>query len=208
MKIPKRFKLASAAASKARPETGLHLDCVHLNAGRLIASNGQGAAVVPILDSQDRPGSDLPRMEPGEEISSRRLPLQAIKEATKGKVGIGTLRPAEESTEAQSADGKQWIRVDTPAPAGDVPNFDAALELTETTAPSTHRYVEVALDAQLLAGIAQAIGAEEGVRLRFLVSKETGRADGEAHGAVDVRPLREDDGGRGILMIQVVQPML
>lgn len=211
MRLPKRFKLDRAAASKARPETELHLDVVHVQgqpgqAPRLVVSDGDGAAVVPILGPNDRPGADLPRLEPGEALSLGLVPLQAVREATKGTKGVGLLRIAERATEAQAAPGKAWLRVDNPEPAGRVPNFDEALDATGHQAPSTHRYVEVALDAQLLAGIAAAIGAEEGVRLRFLVDNVSGKADAAnlAHGIIDVRPIRESDGGRGVLMIHVV----
>lgn len=207
MKWPKRFRLASAAATKPKPETGLHLDTVHVVGDRLLASDGRGAAIVRILDAQEEPGLDLPRLEPGEERQDVALPLQAVKEATKGKTGLGTLRIFEAVTEAQSGPQKATLRVDNPPRAGDVPNFDQALELTEVQAPPTHRYVEVCLDAQLLAGIADAIGADEAVKLRFLVDNETGRADagGDAHGAVDVRPVRGTGHARGVLMIHVIQ---
>ncbi len=206
MIIPKRFKMALGAAAKPKLETGMQLDVVHVREGSLLVSDGQGAAVVPILGPQDRPGADLPRLETSEGIGSGLVPLQAFKEATKGKTGPGTLRTLGCSTEAQAAPGKPWIRVENPAPTGQVPNFGEALERTEQEAPPTHRYVEVCLDAQLLAGIAASIGAEEAVKLRFLVDTETGRADaaGLAHGVVDVRPVREPNGGRGVLMINVV----
>lgn len=211
MKLPKRFKLDQAASTKPRPETELHLDVVHVQgqpgqAPRLVVSDGDGAAVVPILSPDERPGADLPRLEPGEVLSLGLVPIQAVKEATKGTKGPGLLRIGERATEAQAGPGKAWLRVDNPEPAGRVPNFDEALSLTGQPAPASHRYVEVALDAQLLAGIAAAIGAEEGVRLRFLVNNESGRADAAemAHGVIDVRPIRENDGGRGVLMIHVV----
>lgn len=207
MNVPKHYKLDKAAAAKPRPETGLHLDCVHVLGDRLLASNGDGAAVVRILDPAEEPAlTGAVRLEPGEERQEAVLPLQAVREATKGKTGLGTLRIGERSTEAQAASGKAWMRVDNPEPAGQIPNFDHALELTERPAPETHRYVEVNLDAQLLAGLAAAIGAEEGVRLRFLVDKESGIADagGDAHGAVDVRPIRDHGVARAVLMIHVV----
>lgn len=206
MIIPKRFKMDKAAAAKAKLETGLQLDVVHVREDSLLVSNGQGAAVVPILPASDASGRDLPRLEEAEVHQLHPVPLQAFKEATKGKTGPGTLRTGGSSTEAQAAPGKAWIRVANPEAVGQVPNFDEALERTEHQAPPTHRYVEVCLDAQLLAGIAAAIGAEEAVKLRFLVDKETGRADaaGLAHGVVDIRPVREPNGGRGVLMIHVV----
>lgn len=206
MKLPKRFKLHRAAAAKPQPATGLHLDTVHVGEDELLASDSVSAAVVPILEAGERPGADLPRLESCEVIRQGPLPLQAVREASKGTTGIGTLRTGEHSTEAQAASGKPWLRVDNPGPQGQVPNFEAALETTETQAPSTHRYVTVCLDAERLAGIAAAIGATEAVRLRFLVDNESGRADaaGLAHGVVDVRPVRESDGGRGVLMIHVV----
>jgi hypothetical protein len=206
MKLPKRFELHRAAAPKPQPATGLHLDTVHIGDYELLASDGVSAAVVPILGPDERPGADLPRRESGEELKLGPLPLQAVREASKGTTGIGTLRTGEHSTEAQAASGKAWLRVENPGPQGQVPNFQAVLETTETQAPPTHRYVTVCLDAQRLAGIAAAIGANEAVRLRFLVDKESGRADaaGLAHGVVDVRPIRENDGGRGVLMIHVV----
>ena len=206
MIIPKRFKLDKAAATKPKLETGLQLDCVHVREHSLLISDGQCAAEVPLLGHSERPGADLPRLEDGEIHSLHPLPLQAVREAVKGKTGLGTLRTSGSSTEAQAAPGKQWIRVANPEPQGQVPNFDEALERTEHQAPPTHRYVEVCLDAHLLAGIASAIGAEEAVKLRFLVNKESGRADAEglAHGVIDVRPAREPDGGRGIVMIQVI----
>lgn len=206
MILPKRFKLDKAAAPKARPETGLHLDCVHIREGQLMASDGDGAALVPILGHSERPGVDLPRLEDGEVTLDRALPLQAVREASKGKTGIGRLRISASSTEAQAAPEKPWLRVNNPEPYGKIPNFGMALEVTTHQAPPTHRYVEVCLDAQLLAGIAAAIGADEAVKLRFLVDKESGRADaaGLAHGVVDVRPVRESEGGRGVLMIHVV----
>lgn len=206
MIIPKRFKLDKGAATKPKLETGLQLDCVHVRADSLLVSDGQGAAEVPILAALERPGADLPRLEPGESVCLSPLPLQAVKEATKGKTGLGTLRTGPTSTEAQSAPGKAWVRVENPESDAQVPNFGEAFARTADQAPPTHRYVEVCLDAQLLAGIAQAIGAEEAVRLRFLVDTKTGHADaaGLAHGVVDVRPVREPDGGRGVLMIHVV----
>lgn len=208
MIIPKRFKLDKGASTKAKLETGMDLDCVHVREESLLVSDGQGAAVVPILPHSDTTGRDLPKLEDGEIHTLNPVPLQAIKEATKGKTGLGTLRTGTSSTEAQSAPGKPWIRVANPEPVGQVPNFDEALERTESQAPPTHRYVEVCLDAQLLANIAAAIGAEEAVKLRFLVDNESGRADasGLAHGVVDVRPVREPNGGRGVLMIQVISP--
>ena len=206
MIIPKRFKLDKAAAPKPMPETGMQLDCVHLQEGRFLVSDGRGAAIVPILGTDDRPGADLPRLELDEERHTALLPLQAVKEASKGKVGSGSIRYHGSSTEAQSGPGKQWIRVDNPQVTATIPSFDAAFETVTHDAPETHQYVEVCLDAHLLASISQAIGAEEAVRLRFLVNKETGRADaaGNAHGVVDVRPIRESDGGRGVVMINVV----
>jgi hypothetical protein len=211
VKLPKRFKLDRAASAKPRPETELHLDVVHVQdqpgqGMRLVVSDGDGAAVVPVLNHDERPGADLPRLEPGEGLSLGLVPLQAVREATKGTKGPGLLRIGERSTEAQAQPGKAWVRVENPEPAGRVPNFDEALDATGHQAPPTHRYVEVALDAQLLAGIAAAIGAEEGVRLRFLVDNVSGKADAAnlAHGIIDVRPIRENDGGRGVLMIHVV----
>lgn len=206
MIIPKRFKLDRGAAAKPKLETGLHLDCVHVREDSLLVSDGQGAAMVPLLGPGERAGADLPRLQEGEVHQLHPLPLQAVKEATKGKTGPGTLKQIHLHTEAQSAPGKQWIRVRNPESDAQVPNFDEAFERTEDQAPPSHRYVEVCLDAQLLAGIAQAIGAEEAVKLRFLVDNESGRADagGMAHGIVDVRPVREPNGGRGVLMIHVV----
>ena len=206
MFIPKRFKLAEAASDKARPETGMHLNVVHIIKGALLASNGVGAAMVPIVGSDKVAREDLPHWEVGEDTYSGLVPLRAIKEATRGKTGVGRLAISEFSTEAQGDAGKPWIRVDNPAPDGQVPNFDWAMNQCGTEAPESHRYIEVSLDAQLLAGIASAIGAEEAVQLRFLVNKETGIADaaGDAHGSVSVRPVREKDGGRGVLMIHVV----
>ncbi len=207
MIIPKRFKLDKAAAPKPMPETGLQFNCIHLAPKYLLASEGSCAAIVPLLGPTERPGADMPRLEAGEEPHIGPLPLAAVKEATKGKTGSGTLRTGASSTEAQSASGKQWIRVENPTAEGQVPNFTEALNRTEDQAPPTHRYVEVCVNAQLLAGLAQAIGAEEAVKLRFLVDNESGRADagGEAHGVVDVRPVREAEGGRGVLMVHVVR---
>ena len=204
MLIPKRFKLEKAASAKPRPETGMHLDCIHLRNGHLLASNGNGAAQIPIAAHlQDT----MPRIEVGEDLPECRIPLQAMREATKGTTGVGTLRLGESSTEAQSASGKPWLRVENPEPAGQVPNFDEAFARSEQEAPPTHHYVEICFDAQLLAGIAAGIGADEAVRLKVLVNNKTGIADAEgaAHGVIDVRPIRESDGGRGVIMIHVIQ---
>lgn len=184
----------------------MQLDCVHVRKDSLLVSDGQAAASVPILAANDTTGRDLPQLEDGEVITLHPLPLQAVKEAVKGKTGVGTLRTGTSSTEAQSAPGKAWVRVQNPELVAQVPNFDVAFAATERDEPDTHRYVEVSLDAQLLANIAAAIGAEEAVKLRFLVNKETGQADaaGQAHGIIDVRPVREPHCGRGVVMINVV----
>lgn len=206
MLIPKRFKLDKAASAKPNLESGMHLDTIHILDGQLLASNGISAAYVPILGSTERPSLDFPRLELGEEAEDGTIPLQAIREATKGKTGRGTLRFGEHSTEAQSGHGKPWMRVEQEASNGQVPNFSAAKEMVESESPDGHRYVEVCLNAELLAGIASAIGAEEAVRLRFLVNEESGKADaaGNAHGVVDVRSIRNPELAHGVLMIHVV----
>ena len=207
MIIPKRFKLDKAASAKPQPDTGLHLDAVFWSGDFLMASNGSAAVYVPVLGPDERLDADLPRREDTEMMRiDHALPLPAVREAVKGKTGLGTLRTGEHTTEAQAGPDKPVMRIDNPVSGGHIPNFDAALDHAGSDAPPGHRYVEVCLDAQLLAGVAAAIGAEEAVRLRFLVNEATGQADaaGDAHGVVDVRPVREPGGGQGVLMINVV----
>ena len=78
MIIPKRFKLDKAASPKPQLDAGLHLDTIHIRNNTLLASNGSGAAIVPILGTSDRPSADFPRLEPGEELHDGVIPLQAI----------------------------------------------------------------------------------------------------------------------------------
>jgi hypothetical protein len=199
--IPKRYKLDRAASPKPLPDTELQLDCVHIIDGCFLASDGMGAARVPIVSIRE---SELPVLETGEQEPSGPVPLKAIREATKGKSGPGFLRVSESSTEAQAAAGKPVMRVDNPVQYAQVPNFDEAFKMASQDAPETHRYVEVCLDADLLARIAAAIGAEDAVRIRFLVNKETGKADakGDAHGVVRLNPV-DGWGESGVLMVQV-----
>lgn len=200
MKIPKKYKLHLAAAQKPKPETGLHLDCVHLIDNELIASDGAAAAVVPV------DGGDLPSWESNEHPESARIPLRAFSEATRGKIGEGHIQLGAWSTEASSGHNKPSLVIQNPEPVGDVPNFGHVFAMCDQKAPDSHEYVEVCLDAERLANVASAIGSPNQVRLRFLVNKETHRADqeGQSHGVIEVTPVRPEGGERAMLMIHVV----
>lgn len=202
MKLPKRFRLHEAAGSEGA--TGDYVEAIRADGDRLISVDTASFSVVPILASDERPGVDLPRLAAGEGRPDALIAPKAIAEATRGTKGEGRLQIGPESTEVTGGDGKPWVRFDNPV--GSFPPIDDVLELTRRPAPSGHRHVEICLDAEALARVARAIGAREAVRLRFLINETTGRCDasGEAHGAIEVRPVREPDAGSGVLMAVIV----
>ena len=79
MKWPKRFRLASAAATKPKPETGLHLDTVHVVGDRLGAHIGQR------LDRPARAGRKRPAVESAIQPLEPGLPGQSC-DLTAGRI--------------------------------------------------------------------------------------------------------------------------
>lgn len=200
MKIDKRYRLHEVATR----DGGDHAEAVRADGNRLIAVGTASLAVVPILLPGQRSGSTLPRLELGEDAPDALIAPRAIAEATRGSKGEGILRIGKDTTEVCAGDGKPWTRWENPT--GTFPTVDEILSMPERPPSETHEYVEVCLDAEALVRVSRAIGADEAVRLRFLVNKITGRCDaaGEAHGAIEVRPVREPDDGSGILMAVVI----
>lgn len=205
MNWPKRFALHEAAARKP-DQSPFQTDVVQAHGNRLIAVDGVGVAMVPVLAVAERSGADLPRLEPDERPPMGVIPPKAIQEAAHGSTGEGRLvvvSPA--AVEAQRGPGKPWVRFDRP-PTGELPPVAEVFEIVDRPAPEGHRSIEVSLDAEALVRLSRAIGAQEAVRLRFLVD-EQGRCSGEAgaHAFIDVRDVRNLEGGaRAVLAAFVV----
>jgi hypothetical protein len=175
--------------------------------GNRFVAVGQGhMVVVPILGRDERSGADLPRLEGTEPRPDALISAKAMAEATRGSKGAGRLDIRPVRTEAQSTTDRPTMTFMNHE--GSFPAIDEVINRVNTPAPETHTYVEVMLDAEALARIGRAIGAQEAVKLRFLVNKNTGRCDasGLAHGAIEVRPVREPDAGLGVLMATIVSP--
>lgn len=197
MIIPKRFKLAEAVGSG--------VDAVRVDGTRLIAVDTAFVAIVPILASSARTGADLPRLEETESKPDGLVATKAIAVCTNGKNGHGRLLVGETSSEVNAGEGKPWARYENPT--DQFPAIDPTLSELAKEPPKTHRYVTVNLDAEALVRLSRAIGAQaEGVRLKFLINESSGRCDasGEAHGAIEVRPVRESDAGFGVLMAVII----
>lgn len=200
MHWPKRFRLHEAAASKA-DETPYQTEVIQGHGSALYAVDGVGVARLPVLGPDERPGAELPRLERGEAPPVGVLPPKAIQEAAQGSSGAGRLVIlGPHAVEAQRDAGKPWMRFDRPAQA-ELPPVQEVFERVVQEPPAGAHWAEVCLDAEALVRLSRAIGAGEGVRLRFLVDQE-GRCSAEhgAHGFIDVRDAdRPDDGPRAVL---------
>lgn len=197
---PKRFRLHEAAASKA-DETPYQTEVVQGHGSALYAVDGVGVARIPILGPDERPGADLPRLERDEGPPMGVLPPKAVQEAAQGASGSGRLVIlGPHAVEAQRDVGKPWMRFERPT-QGDLPPVQEVFATAAQEPPAGVRRVEVCLDAEALVRLSRALGAGEGVRLRFLVDQE-GRcsAEGGAHGLIEVRDAdRPDDGPQAVL---------
>jgi len=201
MMTPKRFKLAAAVRDKD-PGDGLPLQAVVARDGYLWASDGRVVARVPLLGPEERPGADLPRLEPGEAPPAVLAP-RAWAEATKGRTGEGRVVAQEDATEASAGPGKGWVRHGLPhaAPGGAVwQSLQGIVERAQEPAGGGARTVEVSLDAKALMALSIALGGEGGIRLRFHVGGD-GRPDA-AQGAILVQPVddRGADAPLGVIM--------
>jgi hypothetical protein len=195
---PKRFALHEAASSK--PGSGpFQMDVIQAHGDCFVAVDGPGMAIVPILGVKERSGADLPRLEPGEDPPRGVLPPKAFQEAAQGVSGWGRLVVvAQNAVEAQRSPEKPWMRFERPV-QGDLPPIQQVIDTVDGKAPLGARYVEVCLDAEVLVRLSRAIGANEAVRLRFLVDNDGKcRGSGEAHGFIDIRDARDND-ARAIL---------
>jgi hypothetical protein len=189
--LPKRFKLHEAAGAK----DGLFAwAAVAMTGHHLVASDGAVMAVVPILP----PGTqnvDLPMLENGEQDGDCRLiPLPVYKAAVQGKTGEGRMVVDLQQARSQPAPGKPWTVA--PLHEGEFPDSWADYQAL-SDGPEEAQMVEVILDAERLVRLARAIGAAEGVRLRFFVTRETGRMDGQTSAPTNIecRPAREPESG-------------
>lgn len=200
MHWPKRFKLHEAAASKP-DDTPYQTEVIQGHGPWLYAVDGVGVARVPVLGVSERSGADLPRLEAGEDPPMGIIPPKAVQEAAQGSSGQGRLvLLGPHAVEAQRDAGKPWMRFERPA-QGELPPVDQVFRTVAQEAPPGAQEVEVCLDAEALVRLSRAIGAGEGVRLRFLVDGEgVCSAENGAHGLIDVRDAdRPDDGPRAVL---------
>lgn len=203
MRTPKRFKLASAVAAKVA-EDELPLTAIYHRDGALWATDGRCIARVPLLESGQRPGAELPRLEKGEAPPSRPIPPRAWAEATKGSRGEGRLVATPTGHEGQADPGKPWVRSEAPEgglAADQWSELQGALLAAQAAPAAGYRVVELSLDAEALVALSRALGGDGGVRLRVVVSEADGRPDA-AHGAVLVQPVdrRGPDEPMGVIM--------
>jgi len=195
MRIPKRFKMHEVAGDD---DEMYAWNSVLFTRGVLVASDGHVLAVVPVLSETDHTDRNLPRMDPGEKDGSSDavlLPLAPFKAATQGKTGEGHLRledmPGACAAFGRPADGKPWTAA--PLRDGAFPaSWAEHRALRSEDAPEGARLVEVILDAERLVKAARAIGAADGLRVRFY--ERDGKMDPRAT-VLELRPAREPEGG-------------
>lgn len=194
---PKRFRLHEAAASKA-DDTPYQTEVVQGHGSMLYAVDGVGVAQIPVLGPTERSGADLPRLEQGEDPPTGVLPPKAIQEAAQGSSGHGRLVIlGPHAVEAQRDAGKPWMRFERPT-QGELPPVHEVFQRASQEPPAGAQRVEVCLDAEALVRLSRAIGAGEGVLLRFLVD-DGGRCTAD-HGLIDIRDAdRPEDGPRAVL---------
>lgn len=171
----------------------------------MYAVDGVGVARIPVLGPAERSGADLPRLEHGEVPPLGVMPTKAVQEAAQGGSGTGRLVVlGPHAVEAQRDAGKPWMRFECP-PRADLPPVLAIFDRVAQDPPAGSRLVEVNLDAEALVRLSRAIGAGEGVRLRFLVDAE-GRCSAEngAHGFIDVRDSESPNSGPVAILAAVI----
>lgn len=200
VKIPKRFKLHEAAGRFLRIVRG----------GYIMAVDHASLVYVPIFNPGTR--RPLPEAEIGElpeAFVGRPIPPKAMAVAVQGTKGEGLIHFVLGAVEANSGDGKPWVRHE--APTDDGLTEEASVELQAIAdrvhlAPLAGRQeVEVVLDAEALVRVSRAIGAGgDGVRIRFHIDQQTGRCDTD-RGLIEVRPAKEPSGAAfGVLMAVAV----
>lgn len=177
MRLPKRFKLHEL--------TGKY-EGILATPNWLIATDGHAAvAYIPMANY----GDELPTWTTP--VARRQIPVAIIKEATRGKLGIGLLNFLDTEVEATAGDGKPWVRHESPEPI--------ELDAPRSSEPEGGEGLEVtlSLNAEKLGALAAAMGTDE-VSLVFRVDPETGRMTA-SQGTIHVRPENRTGKEFGIL---------
>lgn len=195
MMWPKRYRLHEAVASR-KVESPYQMDVVQAHGKYLVAVDGPGLALLPVLETNERMGADLPRLETGEEAPFGVLPPKAFQEASQGTSGVGRIQVAHDTVEAQRAQDRPVLRFERPD-RRELPPISDVLDQVDREGP----VVELCLDAEALVRLSRAIGAGEAVRLCFQVdSKGRCSAQEGTHGLIDIRDARDPlSGARAVL---------
>jgi len=189
VRIPKRFQLHLACGEDT---PALELGTIRVDGDRLVATDGVIAASLPVS------GHGV-ALSPGEPlVDGLRIRPAAWATAVKGTTGEGrlTLLPDARTHVAESAPGRPLVHFTAPTTVAgaEVPPvleaIEAAFERLSDGFP-----VEILLDPEALHRLARALGAREGVRLRFSVGDD-GRCRSEF---VYVTPA-EGGGAEGAIM--------
>ena len=180
MKIPKSYELQLATCDD---RDGMQYDAIRLSddGHAFEATDGVIAARVPIASGR-APGV---RLEPGEVLPSDvALRPEGWAEATRGMQGEGTLRLAGDRQEARSGERKPAMLFEPPPPGLETPPIGALLATACDAAAG--RRVELLLDAEALARLQRALGANRGVVLSFRLRAEDSAVSRPVEGPIEV----------------------
>lgn len=198
MKIPKRFKLHEVAELD---DTNIAIYDLGKEFLVLVASFSNGIAIVPItVDTK----IDLPCMTWDENLKELPISSKAIKEAVKGKMGIGELKFRKNDIMVRGGEDKNWIII--PNQNKQIINKKAIEQLkeqVEARSPKGYHYAEVCLNAELLATLSRAIGTSK-VRLRFLVDAHSKVANGQGSNLIHITPYKKDGDGEEAILSMLV----
>lgn len=186
MRIPKRFELHLACGEDTE---ALRLHVIRVVGGRLCASDGVVVAAVPV-------GPGGVTREPGEELlEGAQVEPDAWRNAVHGSKGEGTLRLTFDAQLSQAAPDKPELRYPAPdrkSPTQELPPVGAALAEARHV---DHADAEIILDAEALLRLQRALGASEGVRIRFPIGDH-----GRCSAAVALVEPAEGGGAFGAIM--------
>lgn len=198
MNVPKRFKLHEISELDGNPVQLMKFN----GRSTLISFSNNCIAIVPTTEDLD---VDLPFKESSDPDKTV-IPLEAIKEAVKGKTGLGEIRFVKDEIRSRPSENKSWRIIEKIK--GSIVSMNESVihtlkKIVKMKSPKGYHYTEICLDAEVLEKATKVIGTSK-VRLRFMVNGKTKIADGKHANVIHITPYRKDGHGEEAILSMLV----